>query len=255
MSGEIKLGREQINNPEEIEGRTFQVPSIRRRNDEYQFSGLHLPHDWQQLVAGLGNDDPTRYSPLLDRLCEDKEYRWELLIDENTGLIVGIELENERQSSQVFLDTRFGTVSGVYRGKGIYDVHTALIYQNFLSRYLSQMCDYKQEYAFIEKTDSGYYSRDLIFPRTLSESEKPLTNEHYQQRFLYKAHYIAGQFGTTFNHLHFNNLGILDYVQIDQDDCNYSLGSLNYYGSHNVDYADQAATLHGIVAEFINDLL
>jgi hypothetical protein len=253
MVGEIVRSRELEANPEEIEGHDFRIPSIQRAGDFYQLYGIHLPYNWEANIPRLKEVEPDGYGRYLDRLCREGGREWKIEIDDNTGLVFEVKLGSGEKQSSVYLDTGIGA-SGVYRGKEITSLRTAIIYQNFLATYLSQMSDFQERYAYIIQTESGCGSNDLIIPEQIRKSEGSVTNEAYRQDFLYKAHYISGEFGRKLRYIKFDDKGLVEIVQIDSDDCNYILDNGFYY-PHNVDNIFQAATLHGIVAEFINDQL
>ena len=257
MSTEIKFDSDLEVSPEDIEGHDFRIPSIRWNAQNYELTGLHLPYGWQKGISKLKNINPKLYSFDLDRMCERRGLNWDLEISQSSGLITELRLYNDKQNSKVCLNTGYSSHSGKYESENIEDLNSAIIYQKILAKHLGNFTENEICYPYIEKTENGYYSQNLNIPLNILKSKENLTDHNYQDKiFRETAIYITGQFGTNLRYIRFNDTGLLDYIQIDSDDCSYGLdGESGSYHSHNVDFATQAATLHGITAEFINDLL
>jgi hypothetical protein len=258
MSGRVEFETENVISPEEIEGHDFTVPIIRWRGWGFNFEGLYLPNDWEREIPRLSKKNPQGYSSYFDLICRGKKLDWELKVDEKTGLITEVKLNNSGQVSRVFLDTRFGG-NGSYRGEDIHDLSSAVIYQDFLAHFLHSLTNYQIPYAYISGERGNYGSVDLRIPKEIVDSMEPTANEFAQKRFELKANNIAGQFGQLLKYAKYDDKGILDLIVLKEPmgkDCNYSFSDgFNTYDPHNVDSLYEAAALHGIAAEFINDLL
>lgn len=257
MSGEIRFDTEIEYGPEGIGGHDFRVSSIRWNGNNFKLQNLHLPNDWEIEIPRLSETDPGAYCTYLETLCRVKGLNWELHLDKKTGLITEVKLNNNKEQSNVRLNMGF-VGSGTYDGENIRELGTAIIYQEFLGKYLDWVTNLDISHSYIcDNNGEGYFSSNLCLPREIIDIEEPITNKYYQQMFELKASNIAGQFGEKLENIKFDENGILKTIQIDMGkDCNYSLDScFGKYGPHNVDTQYEAATLHGIAAEFINNLL
>lgn len=260
MPIEIKRG-ENIES-KEIYGNSFRIPSIFRQVENYQLKNLSLPIDWQESSKNI---DLNTYCQNFDRIHESK-INGQVLYDSKTNLITEISFDIGQSSpSRVSLDTyEFSSTVDSYNVKNLKNLHTAIIYQEFLSRYLSYLNNYKNQYPYIFCSNNGltnnYGSVDLDIPEDVYEKlSHPVTNEYYQEHaFPLIASHICGQFSTRFQYLDFDEEGFLRSINIDSDACSYDLSEFfgrKHYSPHNVDNKYQAATHHGIVAEFINYLI
>lgn len=214
-----------------------------------------MPHNWN-LQTPISSQSIENLS---DYIFNNRVPDYYFHRDKNTGLITTLRIKEvgiEIPASVSLVTT--GPLSGIYRSGEIRNLVTALLIQKFFAYYLNQLKEsHYPDYPYIDG-DFGqqWSSQDLRVPSIFEAMGNQITTDQYQDSFLYKAHEIAGQFGRKLNYVKFDDLGALTYVQIDSDDCNYHLGSFNrQYNSHNVDNPFQAATLHGIVAQYINDRL
>ena len=245
-------------NQQDIDGHDFQLTTFSRNGDEYKINGVTLPLDWDKKVAKTRNSISLdvfcdRFPPLVGR----SDINGTVFQDKKTGLVTEANFEfPNTQSSQLLLDTSFTTRSGTYLLKNVLNIHNALLYQNFITRYLSAVCNYEQKYAFINLGCRDYASVDLSIPKDLLPRLKKdvVTDEYFQNIYHSQAIYTTGQFSTELRYIKYNECGLIHIVQIDSQDCHYVLNNGSYY-PHNVDNAFQAATLHTIVADFYNKIL
>lgn len=262
MAGTVEIIKGAVIEPTEINVWEFNVPFITWTGDRYDFENLRLPDDWQKAIPRL-TAKPQDWGNYLNNLCQKRKFDWKLKIDEETGLVTEIKLKNPQQESRVNLDTGFGH-SGVYRGERfdstqmVNDIHMAVIYQKFIAHYLEFISGDKQHYPYIDKSSDQYCSRGLSLPPMVVRFPTSYDYGRYQQGFDRKACQISGQFGLRrLPRVCFDENGLLVNIQIDDSKaCDYNLdhSSREYY-PHNVDTAWEAAVLHSITANFINDLI
>lgn len=240
----------------EILGHDFLIPAISRNGDNYCLNNSHLPSDFEERIDSFKRLDLHSFCDSFNKYQYDGKLNGQVLFDKETNIITEINLENlQSQSSRVCLDQSFIIDrTGYYRCENVSRLSAAITYQSLLSDYLTTVSGTR--YAYIGRDNSnGFSSNNLEVPEDISESKDlPITSEHYQDRFYPRAVYISGQFSTNLNYIRYDSKGIIKLVQIDNDDCHYINGIFGY-GSHNVDTVFQAATLHGIVAEFLNDII
>lgn len=252
MAIEVKVGEKL--DPNETGGHDFRIPTITRRGDRYHLENLHLDPDWEDNISKIRQVDPRvfceRFNQSYNGILDGQVF-----YDQDTNLINKVRLNLlQSSSSEVFLYQSYSIHSGSYQSKNIKDISSAIIYQKFLSSYLTRISPRQSRYAFIDKIDSRYFSSELGVPKEINESDRKVTDENFQENFYEKAVYTTGQFSTRLNYIKYNDRGLPKLIQIDNDDCHYILDRGSYY-SHNVDTPFQAATLHNIVAEFINEII
>ena len=239
----------------EISGHDFLIPAISRDGDYYCLDNSHLPTDYEERIDSFKRLDLQYFCDSFNKYNYDGKLNGQVLFDKETNIITEINLENlQPQSSRVCLDqSLFNHRTGYYRSENVSRLLTAMTYQGLLSKYLTSVGSVR--YAYIGGDSSGYTSYNLEVPKEISESkDKSITNEYQQDKFYPRAVYISGQFSTHLNYIRYDDKGIIKLVQLDNDDCHY-INGIHGYGAHNVDTAFQAATLHGIVAEFLNDII
>jgi hypothetical protein len=253
MPIEVKVDKEI--NSSEIAGHKFRIPTISRDGDFYRLNNLQLPTNWDKNHYLFKRVDLQYFCDSLNKDEYGDKLDGKLLYDKDTNLITEISLKNSRgQLSRVSLDQSENYYrNGYYRGEDIDRLSTAIVYQQILSRYLSVS---GVDYAYISGNSRDYCSIDLKVPENIFKSKnKPITSDLIQDRFYSKAVYISGQFSTNLNYIKYDKMGIPRLIQIDSDDCHYINDGFFGYCAHNVDTPFQAATLHGIVAEFLNDII
>jgi hypothetical protein len=246
---EVLINTEGEFSPEWIEGHDYRVPSVLWEHGEYQLYGLHLPYDWDTKIKRLEKND----FGILASLHFGKLQNWQITIDEETGLLTEIKLDKDRKD-KVYLNN-MSSRSGIYLGEEIVDLSDAIMYQRYLANYLNRASDYQISYAYINDAGRDHSgSIDLKIPESVDLDKSTVFNP--SRMFENKAHRITGMFGTHLHDLHFDERGILHEIRIDQDACAYDLDEHSRtYFPHNVDHIFAAATLHGIAAEYINELL
>lgn len=252
---EIFRNRDIEFNPENIDGHEFRVPLVEWNGHEYGLCGLHLPHDWQDEISRLKDLDNGYLLRATGIEYDDRKFfNCRLIIDDSSGLMMELQvIKTGEEKSRVYLDTSSTTRSGMYVGENIKNLGTAIQYLKVLSRYLTIVSDVKEFYPYIES--AGYdscYSENLIVPEMFRKIKNKIASAH----IINKAHRITGQFGTVLRNIIFNEEGLISQVDIESNACEYVLDKSNYsYYPHNVDNSFQVATLHGIVAMHINELL
>lgn len=253
MPIEVKVGKGI--DPSEILGHDFLIPAISRDGDYYRLNNLHLPTDYEEKIESFKRLDLQSFCDSFNEYNYEGKLNGQVLFDEGTNIITEINLENlQHQSSRVCLDQSFIIHrTGYYRSENVSRLSTAIIYHSLLSDYLSSVGGAR--YAYIGGGSNGYTSYNLEVSKDISESQdQPVTSEYHQDNFYPRAVYISGQFSTNLNYIKYDDRGIIKLVQVDNDDCHY-INSIFGYGAHNVDTPFQAATLHGIVAEFLNEII
>jgi hypothetical protein len=250
---------------DQIYGHDFRVSLISRCRsncDNYELDNLHLISGFEGLIPRLRNKNIPEVCQCMNETYYNGNLNGQILYDPESGIITQISLDlPNTQSSRVSLDQDFIAYrSGVYRSENIQKLSTAITYQKFISEYLSFMSDLKIKYSYIERYPHGFGSRYLSLPNYDSLKNECVTNEHFQNRFLLRANFIAGQFSEPINYLKYNDNGFLKIIQLSRGgDCIYTLNTdgveKGRYSAHNVDHFSDAATLHGIAAEFINEII
>lgn len=248
-------GGDALLSPENIESHDFRVPSIKWRSGEYELYGMGLPHNWEDKIDKI----KSLYFGHVGKQFEEKTgTECELIQDTKTGLIRELSIISQGKKSRVFLETMMPR-NGFYLFDKINDLWLATECLGLFSRYLSAATDFQVKYPYILSNGrGGCGSQDLEVPGQFMANAEKITHEKYQEYFFLKASNIAGQFGVELENekLRFDDRGILNFAQVSGDRCTYDLDySTRRYYPHNVDSVFQAGALHGIVAEFINDLL
>jgi hypothetical protein len=245
---------------DQIYGHDFRIPLISRSQcncDNYELTNLYLISGFEGLIPRLRKQNIAEVCQCMNDTFYNGKLNGQILYDLKSGIISQISLDIPgTQSSRVSLDQGFiRDRSGVYGSENIRDLSTAIVYQKFIANYLTFMSDCKTLYPYIDGNRDGFSSQHLGFPENISLEGKNITNEVFRDRFLGRAHYISGQFSTEINYLKYSDNGVLKIIQTDgSKDCHYILDRRNYYG-HNIDFPSEAATLHGITAEFINEII
>lgn len=250
MSAEIKFDSEKEVVPEDIMPHPFRIPSIVLGYGSYDLQNLGLPDGWETFPKKLTEWNCARLCEMHFKGFDNPEIK----IDKKTGIITSVRADKNKQS-RAYLDTSLRLSNGTYVFSKVDDLSEAIAYQRLLANYLSFMTGFEVNYSYI--INGGYNemaSSYLTIPESVMKLPKPVTNGIYQKEFEKEAWRISGMFNTRINYCRFDDKGFLGAVQIHGSDCHYNLSDKSYY-PHNVDSVYDAATLHGVVAEFINDML
>lgn len=250
------LTKEPLDSPESVIGSPSRIPSIvgQGAGRGFTFDGLRLPIDWKNSLAlKQFKWEPFYYR--FARRCEaDNLAPGEINVDPKTRLMTRIKIKNQPEASVKLSDDSLGRQNGVYKAENVNDIQSAIVLQATAAEFLQRIG--LGNYPYIEGMNGRhYYSSNLSIPQSILATNKPITDE-YRKEFKKRARNIATTFGVEFQDIEFNEQGILTFVKIEGDACNYSYDKeINRYSRHNVGTARQAVTLHGIIASFINDRL
>jgi hypothetical protein len=181
MPIEVKRG-ENIDS-KKIYGNNFRIPSIFRQFENYQLKNLGLPTDWQEASK---NFDLTYYCQNFNN-DNQNQISGQVLYDSKTNLITEVSFDIDQDSpSRVSLDIYKSSYAGVdfYQAKNLKNLSTAILYQEFLSKYLSYLNNDKNKYSYILCSNNGltnnYGSANLCIPEDVYEKlSRPVTNECY----------------------------------------------------------------------------
>lgn len=254
MAIEAKIGNEL--SLDQIEGRSFRVPSISKGYDSYHLDNQHLLSGFENSLSTISDISPELFCKNFNFLYGEN-INGQVLYDPATNIITEIHLDFPKiQSSRVSLDQSFGSRSGTYKSENIRDLSVAILYQKFLSKYLSSISNSQKKYAYINQSNE-YSSQYLGIPDDIViPKDKDVTNERFRENVFWpRANWIAGQFSTPLSYISYTKEGLIQIIQADSSkDCHYCLARREYF-AHNVDNAFEAATLHGIVAEYINEII
>lgn len=249
--------------PENIVGSDFKIASIvgRGSGHGYEVDGLALPRGWQEGVSRM--HDPAfweRLRKIHAMQTEELGMRGEVVGDPKTGILRRVSVTTPSGREGISLDDTFlRGERGEYRAATITTAAASIALHATVARYLSAIrydMGEETEYAYIERASGGgYYSQGLILPDRIS-SVGPVMNDFTLRKFENQAHNIAGRFGQEIKHLQFDENSVLQSVTVLHGNATMyylerSMGR-ELYVPHNVDTADQALTLHGITAAYIN---
>ncbi len=235
-----------------------QVPLIFRQGDLYQLFGLNLPPSWQKNMDTIQTIDSKYSLETFEHIClghGNKDFEIRIETDAETNLITGEGVESNGKASKVYLDE-----SGNYLGYNIKDLDLAIIYKEFIARYLEVITDLKYPYIFKAfHSNREYGSTDLAIPIEIMDRQGPVTDEDEQTWFYgEKVLSIADQFKITPNNVRveYDDKGILKGVWTRSDTATYYERHWGdrQFSPHNVDFEHHAAFLHAVVATFINGL-
>lgn len=254
--------------PEVVWGKEFRMPSIigRGTGRDFGFDGLCLPKGWETTTDQYKSQGYwRRFYRLLEFTCETHHLiPGDLQVDSTTGVLTRMSVYNGRSEQAVSLaHMRHAREEGRYEAENVTDAKSAIALQAGVARFLTSMgdaLDHEQEYAYIDKGEKGgYFSIGLTLPEAVhARSYELVTHSGYQADFALRASNIAGRFGTVIKQLQYNDRGVLNFVGLREGSaCHYMLersaGGIMYV-PHNVDTPEQALTLHGVIAQFINDV-
>ena len=253
----------------DIWGGEFRIPAIigEGSGKGFNFSNLHLPRNWEEAVPKL-KVNPDKLQELLDWYCQKFHLpTGEINFYPENQVLRRISIRT-KPISRLELDTDFpGNSEGMYQGRNVRDLNTAIVLQRLAVGWLGFLWDEINPdlwrwryYSHIDgEPGRGFCSHNLTIPKEYLTADEPVTHSHFQWNFRLQASNIAGRFGLTLGRIDFDERGILTSFSIKEGNaCSYDLGisiDRGQYLGHNVDRADQAAVLHGIGASFINHLL
>ncbi|HVZ59051.1 MAG TPA: hypothetical protein VG935_04850 [Patescibacteria group bacterium] len=246
--------------PENIPGHPFRVPAISRSSyGDYLLTDLVLPLEWQAAKDRLSQMDWGWRERLFAENCQDLRLQpGEMDRAGEQGLLLGASIGGEDIQAAVRLDL----TTGRYTGRDITTLDQAIALEATVAQYLNTIqavLGDDQQYPYITGTIGKLASANLIIPEEFSGRETPVTDEAYQKAFQKRARQIVQQFGKSIQFLEFDGHGMPRVIALREGNaCNLQLydgfGGLSYH-PHNIDSPEQAASLHGIGAAFINDLL
>jgi hypothetical protein len=252
--------------PNEVQGRTFRVPSIigLGSGDGFDFAGIHLPLNWQEAIPDIQTRNTDRLSEWFRGYCESQKLSaGPIRFDEKTGVITQISIRNQPNSHLYLAADWMDRRDGVYKGENVRDLRSAIVLQRFGVIGLMPIWEqvgWGEYFCYMDGEPGRYYSQNLKLPEGTLEAKgkDSVTNQHFQKNFALRASNIAGRFGLTLRHAEFDKRGVLQHYQVNEGDaCTQFLepdSNSGEYRGHNIDNAVQIATLHGIGAAYINFL-
>ncbi len=266
-SSQTKIIRCDNINPDDVWGDNQKVIEIigLGSGDGFRLENANLPKGWDENLGKIKNIDPTRAADFYQQTCQESGYDLEKVVFDNNNILAELIIKHKAsgdESKLSLLDSNFmQQENGEYATKNISRIGAAVIFQCIISKYLDygwQSKDFK--YGVInyspEHVQSGYGPIGLEIPADIFNQDGEITDVYEQRYFIDRANNIAGRFGVDLQEAIFNERGILHGVGVSGDRTSYQLNEgERKYNSHNVDRADQAAALHGIVALHINNLL
>ena len=226
----------------------------------FEIDNANLPKGWESSSLNI---EPKVFAGFYSSMCEDRGLQLqEMSFDPNKILTEAIIRDKNNILSRLYLDNDcVRPDKGKYLTDNLHKIGAAVLFQDMISRYLGYCWGNKFDYGYIDGLDrGGYMPVDLKVPKDIFEKKDQITNAYYQNGFCNQAHNIAGRFGLELKDVNFDDRGILHSVNVAGDSTYYSLADCGQnmnrkYVSHNVDSAEQAAVLHGIVSLYINYLL
>lgn len=231
----------------------------------FKLQNANLPREWEKSLDCVKKIDLSRFADFHAEICVERAYKLEEMSFDSNNILTLASIRNLEDGliSEISLSDSwlFKRERGEYISNNLRKIGSAVIFQTMLSRYLGHGWGRNFDYGYIDGLGIGVYGPiDLKVPKDIFNKEGQITGEDYQKDFCDKAHNIAGRFGLEMTNIDFDGRGILHTVNVTGDRTYYSLEDCGYnkrrqYVSHNVDRADQAAALHGIVASYINFLL
>lgn len=257
-------------NPDDIWGSEQKVIEIigRGSGNGFTLKNANLPKGWDDNLAGIKNIDLTSLTDFYQYTCQKSGYNLEKASFDGNKILTELIIKHNSsgdESKISLLDNDFiHKERGEYTTKNLSNIGAAVIFQYIISNYLDHGWGHDDfKYGTISKSVDNFVSygpEDLEIPADIFKKDGLITNKYYQEHFEYSAHNIAGRFGIDMEGLSFDDRGILTSVAVSGDRTYYSLDRNcswhdNQYSCHNVDCADQAVALHGIVASYINHLL
>jgi len=261
---QINISEEEIS-PEDVWGNDFKFIEIIGHGSGRGFGieGLNLPKGWEKRLGRLESVDISVIAKNFDSLCEEWEYSLEEINFDKNKVLKEVIIRNKTtsDSSSLILSGQIpGLNDGIYQAVNLPTIESVFLLQQLGARYLNifDWGEFKHSYIVGEKgMDLG--SAYLRIPKKILGRGETITNQRFQSQFHINASNIAGRFGLSLRRLFFDERGLLGNIDIDvSGSCGYYLdpsGNNLEYSSHNVDTLEQAATLHTIVASFINHLL
>jgi hypothetical protein len=264
MAGTVEFAQGVAIRKDEITGRDFSVPLIRWTGYTYAVQNLNLPDNWQSAIPKLSAINPQKWGNSLDFLCTIDNFDWGLQVHENTGLITKVSIDTGERRTCVRLNTSHNSQNGTYTAitESINcmsdDISVAFIYLKFFSDYLGFICGNDERYPYIEHTQGGYFSPNLILPPEVVIPTESTPHEMcLRHDFDKTACNIAGQFGQQEPRVDFDKNGLLINIQLPYGEGLYYLNrkSPRQYVADSVRFPLPAAALHGIAATFINELI
>lgn len=248
-------------NPDDIIGRKFRVPSIYGlgSGDGFEFAGLHLLEGWKKAIPELKQTNRDLLNKMLNGYCEQNKLPpGKIFFDEKTGILNEVCINTSPVSRVSLADELLRNEYGVYKAENVNNLRVAIILQRLLVVGLFPMWEklgFQNYVSYMFGEPGSYHSTNLKIPDEFWEQKEPLTDEYFQKDFGLRASNIAGRFGLTLEGIQFDNRGILRSYDVSGNACSYYLDPSGHdpiYHGHNVDTAEQVATLHGIGATFLN---
>lgn len=250
-----------------IWGNEFKVPAIVGEGSGlgFNFSNLHLPRNWEETIP-KSKASPEKLQKLLDWYCQRFYLPLGKIDYYPENQVLKRIFIRTKPISNLELDTEFpNNNQGMYQGENVRDLNTAIVLQRLAVGWIGLLWDEiepdlsRRHYSYIDgEPGRGFCSHNLAIPKKYLTVDEEVTNNYFQWKFSLQASNIAGRFGLTLSKINFNERGIPTSFSVKEGNaCGYDLGfgldNVRYL-SHNVDRADQAATLHGIGSAFINHL-
>lgn len=253
--------------PDEVWGNPQRIIEIigEGSGNGFRLKGANLPREWEKSLDIIKKIDLSRFTNLHAEICVERGYKLEEMSFDSNNILTLASIRNLEDGliSEISLSDSwlFKRERGEYISNNLRKIGSAVIFQAMLSRYLGYGWGDNFGYGYIDGPGNGGYGpRNLKVPKDIFDKESQITGKDYQKDFCNEAHNIAGRFGLEMTGIDFDERGILHTVNVAGNSTYYSLEDCGYnqrrqYVPHNVDRADQAAALHGIVASHINSLL
>lgn len=249
-------------NPEIVWGHEFRIPTIRGEGTGHGFSldETYLPEDWEKKIDNLKDLNPKNISKYFSDLAMSMGIKSPLItrLDEQNILREMLFMDGSYTPPTLRLSERFDKQEkGQYEFKNVNNIKHALAFQAAMSKWFWAF-DKDNKYPYII-SNCGYGPADLAIPKEIKNKKSGFVREDIQNKFLNKAHAIAGSFGLDGCSLKFNENGHIVFAEVypGENGCYFSTtGSLHgEFGCHNVDTPEQAAALLSIITTQFNELL
>lgn len=250
-------------NPEIVWGHEFRIPTIKGEGSGQGFSleETYLPEDWETKIDSLKDINPKNISKFFSDISASMGVKSPLVthFDEQNILREMLFMNGSYQQPTLRLSQSFGKEqNGQYEFENVKNINHALVFQVALSKWLWKF-DEKHKYPHIVGSRREYGPSELAIPEIIKNKKSGFVREDIQNKFLNKAHAIAGSFGLEGCSLNFNENGHIVFAEVypGENGCYFSTtGSLHgEFGCHNVDTPEQAAALLSIITTQFNELL
>jgi len=229
------------------------------RGQGFEVCELHLPKDWKNAQEEIWEFSTHDWKGFKDQLEVTSRALGvdmpRLYFDGKSGILTHVM----GGQSTLYLDNQFeGINDGAYRFEKVNNIKDAILFMHAACMFLDQIADKSgwPRVAMLGK-GKGYFPENLVVPKEAVESKEDVFWDI--ERFVNRAHNIAGRLGQNIKDIKFEEKGLLTVISTEPGDrCTYTLSghfSQLVYSEHNVDNPWQAATLHAVAAEYINILL